>query len=74
MFSVVVGTLNVVLVIVKLIIAFKSKDKFLSRVHSMYSLMFISYSVAAFNQNFLFWVPGLIIGLLAVFLSRKNED
>ncbi|REJ07956.1 hypothetical protein [Halobacillus trueperi] len=72
MFWWIIGFLNIVLAVVELIVAFKNEDKHLSWIHVMYSLMFISYSFSAFNQNLLYGIPGLIIGLYAIFLKFRN--
>lgn len=67
----IIGFLNAALAVIELIVALKRKDKHSSYIHIMYSLMFVSYSVSAFNLNLLYGVPGLIIGLLAIFLNSK---
>ena len=74
MFWGIVVFLNVIMAVVELIVAFKSEKAILTWIHIMYSLMFISYSIAAFNHNILFGTPGLIIGLLAVLLNNKNRS
>ncbi|GGD08562.1 hypothetical protein [Pontibacillus salipaludis] len=73
MFWWMIGLLNLGLAIVELIVAFKRKDKHLSWVHVMYSLMFISYGVSAFHQSLLYGIPGLIIGLYAIFLNSRGR-
>ena len=67
----IIGIINIILAIIELIVGFKSKDKHSSTIHILFSLMFISYGISAFNLNLIYGIPGLIFGLLAVFLSSK---
>lgn len=74
MFWWIIGVLNIVLAVIELTVAFKSKDNYLSWVHVLYSLMFISYGASAINGNLLFGIPGLVIGLFAVFLNFRYRN
>ncbi|RHW43288.1 hypothetical protein D1B31_01040 [Neobacillus notoginsengisoli] len=69
----IIGMLNIVLAAIELILGIKNRGTVFFRIHLMFSLMFVSFGVAAFYQNLSYGAPGLIIGLLAVWIRSKNR-
>ncbi len=69
-----VGFINGFIAFIELIDVLQSKSRLQRVCHFMLSIMWSFYSLAAFKENIIWGMPGLIFGILAVYLRIHDRS